>query len=137
IIHFATHGAFDARHPEKSSILLSMVDSNGEKVDGYLSLGDIYKLKLNADLVVLSACESALGKNLGSEGVMGLPRAFLYAGARSVISSYWKVEDSATAKLMVAMYKRIRNGEESGAALRGAQLEMVRDGWKTYDWAAF
>ena len=139
LVHFATHGVVDTRHPEMSGLILSLIDSKGRKQDGYLRLGDIYKLKLSADLVVLSSCDSALGKDLESEGIIGLPRGFLYAGARSVIASLWKVDDQATAKLMSSLYTRIRRGESPGSALRDAQLEMVHDPqWsKPYYWAAF
>jgi CHAT domain-containing protein/Flp pilus assembly protein TadD len=139
LIHFATHGVVDVQHPEMSGLILSLIDRTGRKQDGYLRLGDIYKLKLAADLVVLSSCDSALGKALESEGIIGLPRGFLYAGARSVIASLWKVNDEATAKLMSSLYTRLRRGESPGSALRGAQLEMIQDGrWsKPYNWAAF
>lgn len=139
LIHFATHGVIDAQHPELSGLILSLVDARGGMQDGYLRMGDIYQLKLVADLVVLSSCDSALGKDLESEGIMGLPRAFLYAGAKSVIASSWKVDDEATARLMSALYTRIRNGEGAGSALRGAQMEMLRDprSAKPYYWAAF
>ena len=139
LIHFATHGVVDAEHPELSGLILSLVDVRGSKQDGYLRIGDIYQLKLAADLAVLSSCESAMGKNMESEGIIGLPRAFLYAGAKSVIASSWKVDDEATARLMSALYTRIRNGEGPGSALRGAQLEMVRNPRfsKPYYWAAF
>lgn len=139
LVHFATHGVVDTRHPEMSGLILSLVDSRGRRQDGYLRLGDIYKLKLSADLVVLSSCDSALGKDLDSEGIIGLPRGFLYAGARSVIASLWKVNDDATATLMSRLYARIRKGESPGSALRGAQLEMVQDEqWSNpYYWAAF
>jgi CHAT domain-containing protein len=139
LIHFATHGVVDARQPEMSGLILSLVDTHGRRVDGYLRMGDVYKLTLAADLVVLSSCDSALGKDLESEGIIGLPRAFLYAGARSVIASLWKVNDEATAKLMSALYARVASGQSPGAALRQAQLEMVNsDRWsKPYYWAAF
>jgi CHAT domain-containing protein len=139
LLHFATHGVVDTRHPEMSGLILSLVDNRGNKQDGYLRLGDIYKLKLSADLVVLSSCDSALGKDLDSEGIIGLPRGFLYAGAKSVIASLWKVNDDATATLMSRLYARIKKGESPGAALRGAQLEMIRDEqWSNpYYWAAF
>jgi CHAT domain-containing protein/tetratricopeptide (TPR) repeat protein len=139
LVHFATHGMVDARHPEMSGLILSLVDRKGRRQDGYLRLGDIYKLKLSADLVVLSSCDSALGKDLESEGIIGLPRGFLYAGARSVIASLWKVNDDATATLMSRLYARIKKGESPGSALRGAQLEMVQDEqWSNpYYWAAF
>jgi CHAT domain-containing protein len=122
-----------------SGLILSLIDRKGRKQDGYLRLGDIYKLRLSADLVVLSSCESALGKDLEAEGIIGLPRGFLYAGAKSVIASLWKVNDQATAKLMAGLYARIQRGESPSAALRGAQLEMVHDEqWsKPYYWAAF
>ena len=139
LIHFATHGVVDAQRPEMSGLILSLIDRRGKKQDGYLRLGDIYKLKLSADLVVLSSCDSALGKDLDSEGIIGLPRGFLYAGARSVIASLWKVNDEATARLMTGLYTRIQRGESPGSALRGAQLEMAREEqWsKPYYWAAF
>jgi len=139
LIHFATHGVIDAEHPELSGLILSLLDARGKKQDGYLRIGDIYQLKLAADLTVLSSCESATGKNLESEGIIGLPRAFLYAGAKTVIASSWKVDDEATARLMSALYTRIRNGEGPGSALRGAQLEMLHDARfsKPYYWAAF
>ena len=139
MIHFATHGVIDTRRPEMSALILSLIDRRGRKVDGYLRLGDIYKLKLSADLVVLSACDSALGKDLESEGTIGLPRGFLYAGAKRVIASLWKVDDAATAKLMSSLYARIQKGESPSAALRKAQLEMLDDPlWsKHYYWAAF
>lgn len=139
LVHFATHGVVDARHPEMSGLILSLVDRRGKRQDGYLRLGDIYRLKLSADLVVLSSCDSALGRDLESEGIIGLPRGFLYAGAKSVIASLWKVNDDATATLMSHLYARIKTGENPSSALRGAQLEMVQDEhWANpYYWAAF
>jgi len=139
LVHFATHGLVDSRRPEMSGLILSLIDRNGRKQDGYLRLGEIYKLKLSADLVVLSSCESALGKDLEAEGIIGLPRGFLYAGAKSVIASLWKVNDEATAKLMAALYVGIQRGESPSSALRGAQLKMTRDAqWSNpYYWAAF
>jgi len=139
LVHFATHGVVDARHPEMSGLILSLVDRRGKRQDGYLRLGDIYKLKLSADLVVLSSCDSALGRDLESEGIMGLPRGFLYAGAKSVIASLWKVNDDATATLMSSLYARMKKGESPSSALRGAQLEMLQDErWANpYYWAAF
>jgi len=139
IIHLATHGIINARHPEMSGLILSLINEKGEKQDGYLRLGDIDKLKLSADLVVLSACESALGKDLESEGTIGLPRGFLHAGARTVVASLWKVDDAATAKFMKGFYGRIQRGENPSAALRGAQLEMSQSPqWSApFYWAAF
>lgn len=139
IVHFATHGIIDARHPEMSGLVLSLVDEKGQPQNGYLRLGDIYNLKLSADLVVLSACNSALGKDLESEGIIGLPRGFLYAGGKSVIASLWKVDDEAGASFMKGFYARIRQGESPSSALRGAQLDMAEGGhWpEPFYWAAF
>jgi CHAT domain-containing protein/tetratricopeptide (TPR) repeat protein len=138
-VHFATHGIIDAQHPEMSALILSLVNERGKRQDGYLRLGDIYQLKLSADLVVLSSCESALGQDLESEGIIGLPRGFLYAGAKSVIASLWKVDDAATAKLMTSLYRRVGGGESPSSALRGAQIEMAHDEqWSNPRyWAAF
>ena len=139
IIHFATHGMMDTRHPEMSGLVLSMFNKRGEAQDGYLRLSDIYNLKLSADLVVLSSCESALGKDLGSEGIIGLPRAFLYAGARSVIASLWKVDDEATVPLMKMFYSRLQRGEDPARALQAAQLDLIKNARLSdpYYWAAF
>jgi CHAT domain-containing protein len=139
IIHFATHGMMDTRHPEMSGLVLSMFNKKGEYQDGYLKLADIYNLKLSADLVVLSSCESALGKDLGSEGIIGLPRAFLYAGARSVIASLWKVDAAAAVPLMKTFYSRLQRGEPPPQALRDAQLDLLKSTQLSdpYYWAAF
>ena len=139
LIHFATHGVVDAQRPEMSGLILSLIDERGRRQDGYLRIGDIYKLSLAADLITLSSCDSALGKDMESEGIIGLPRAFLYAGAKGVIASLWKVDDEATARMMSALYARIKNGESPGSALRRAQLELAHDErWsKPYYWAAF
>lgn len=139
VVHFATHGIIDTRHPEMSGLVLSLFNEQGRAQDGYLRLGDIYKLKLSADLVVLSSCESALGKELESEGMIGLPRGFLYAGSKSVISSLWKVDDRATKELMTLFYSELHAGKSPAAALRSAQSTLARDPyWKSpYYWAAF
>ncbi len=97
IVHFATHGLLNSQHPELSGIVLSLVDERGQSQDGFLRLHDIYNLKLDADLVVLSACQTALGKDVKGEGLIGLTRGFMYAGAPRVIASLWKVKDEATA----------------------------------------
>jgi CHAT domain-containing protein len=138
-VHFATHGIIDVRRPEMSGLVLSLVNERGQSQNGYLRLGDIYKLKLSADLVVLSACNSALGKELESEGIIGLPRGFLYAGGRSVIASLWKMEDEAAADFMKGLYARIKQGESPSAALRGTQLEMSQGRrWpQPFYWASF
>src|SRR5260221_7806421 len=128
ILHIATHGIIDIQPPEMSGLILSLISKEGRTKDGYVRLGDIYPLKLSADLVILSACDSALGRDLDSEGIIGLPRGFLYAGARSVIASLWKVDDQATATLMAGLYRRMHQGETPAAAFPGGQPEVVRRG---------
>lgn len=138
IVHFATHGVLDENRPERSGLILSLVNAKGEPQDGYLRLSDIYNLKLSADLVVLSSCDSALGKDLSGEGIIGLPSGFFRAGAKSVIATLWKVDDTATAKLMAHFYFHLSGGDSAASALRKAQLELVHDGWRhPYYWAAF
>jgi len=140
VVHFATHGLLDNRHPELSGLVLSMVDRHGKPQNGFLDLQDIYNLRLSADLVVLSACETALGKEIGGEGLEGLTRGFMYAGAPRVIASLWKVDDVATAELMARFYREmLKKKETPAAALRDAQLSMQKQGrWKNpYFWAAF
>ena len=140
IVHFATHGLLDSQHPELSGIVLSLVDKNGGDVDGFLRLQDIYNLKLNADLVVLSACNTALGKEVKGEGLVGLTRGFMYAGAPRVIASLWKVDDAATAELMSIFYRKMLvENLRPAAALRAAQTEMMKQPrWKSpYYWAPF
>lgn len=140
IIHFATHGLINTTRPELSGLALSLVDADGRSRDGFLRLNTIYNLRLSADLVVLSACQSALGKEIAGEGLVGLTRGFMYAGARRVIASLWQVSDSATAELMKKFYTGLLQRHLSAAAaLRGAQLEMSRDPrWVSpYFWAGF
>ncbi|HEX7316926.1 MAG TPA: CHAT domain-containing protein [Pyrinomonadaceae bacterium] len=140
IVHFATHGIVNDKHPELSGILLSMVDRNGRKENGFLQLHDIYNLRLSADLVVLSACDTGLGEDVEGEGFVGLTRGFLYAGSQSVVASLWKVDDRATAELMGHFYKALlQDGLPPPAALRAAKEAMWRqERWKhPYYWAAF
>ena len=133
IIHFATHGLLNSQHPELSGIVLSLVDDHGRQQDGFLRLHDIYNLKLSADLVVLSACKTGLGKEIRGEGLVGLTRGFLYAGAPRVVASLWKVDDRATAELMKQFYRSmLRDGLRPAAALREAQISM----WRQKRWAA-
>jgi CHAT domain-containing protein/tetratricopeptide (TPR) repeat protein len=138
-IHFATHGLLDSKHPEFSGLILSLVNQDGKPEEGYVRVRDIYGLKLSADLVVLSSCNSALGKDVESEGIIGLTRAFLFAGSRRVISSLWKVDDDATKELMTLFYSELHAGKTAAAALRSAQSTLARDPyWKSpYYWAAF
>ncbi len=132
-VHFATHGYLDSERPELSSIVLSLVDQNGRPQDGFLRAQDIYNLKLNADLVVLSACQTGLGKQIRGEGIVGLTRGFMYAGAPRVIVSMWSVNDRATEELMASFYEKLLKGNmRPSAALRQAQVEM----WKSRKWSA-
>lgn len=141
IIHFATHGLLNSQHPEFSGIVLSMVNEKGQSQDGFLRLHEVYNLKLPADLVVLSACQTALGKDIKGEGLVGLTRGFMYAGAQRVVASLWMVDDRATSELMKSFYQNML-GEKKlrpAAALREAQIAM----WKSkrfsapYYWSAF
>ena len=141
IIHFATHGLLDFRHPSLSCLVLSRFDQKGHPQDGYFRLQDVYSMKVSADLVVLSACQTALGKEVRGEGLVGLTRGFFYAGAARVVASLWNVDDSASAKLMERFYRKMLGAEKmtASAALRAAQIEMMREKrWEDpYYWAAF
>jgi CHAT domain-containing protein len=141
VVHFATHGIVDHVHPELSGIVLSLVDAAGKPQDGVLRLHDVYNLRLRADLVVLSACDTALGPNVRGEGLIGLTRGFLYAGARSVLASLWRVDDAATAELMRRFYDGLLGATRltPAAALRAAQAGMARDPrWSDpFHWAGF
>jgi CHAT domain-containing protein len=140
IVHFATHGITDPEHPELSGIILSLVDENGVEQDGYLRLHEIYNLNLPADLVVISACESGVGKQFKGEGLIALTRGFIYAGAARVVASLWRVDDAATAALMAEFYKEMfTNGKKPAAALRAAQLSISKQKpWhEPYFWAGF
>lgn len=140
IVHFATHGLVNSEHPELSGIVLSLFDEQGRSQDGFLRLHDIYNLHLPANLVVLSACSTGLGKEIKGEGLIGLTRGFMYAGASSVVASLWKVDDEATAELMKHFYEAMFTKQLTPpAALREAQLRMSRDKrWSApYYWAGF
>lgn len=140
IVHFATHGVSNIDSPAMSGILLSMFDDRGQAQDGFLRLHDIYDLDLSADLVVLSACNTALGKRIRGEGTVGIVRAFMYAGAERVVATLWKVDDEATRELMSRFYREMFEERRSpSAALRSAQLAMWRETeWRSpFFWAAF
>ena len=127
-------------HPELSGLVLSLVDHAGRAQNGFLQTTDVYNLKLNSDLVVLSACQTALGKELRGEGLVGLTRAFMYAGSPRVVASLWTVPDVSTAELMTRFYKgMLVNGLRPAAALRQAQISIWREQrWaRPYYWAAF
>lgn len=140
IIHFATHGLISEERPELSGIVLSRFDESGQKLNEFVRLQDIYGLNLNSDLVVLSACETGIGKEVRGEGLMSLNNAFLQVGAKSVMSSLWKVEDNATLELMKNFYQTLADEKVTPSkALQEAQIKMWQSGrYKSpFYWAAF
>ncbi|MCH9649689.1 MAG: tetratricopeptide repeat protein [Deltaproteobacteria bacterium] len=154
IVHLAAHGCVDDKFPLNSAVVLSMPEGFPEDRDnGLLQVWEIFeRVRLKADLVVLSACQSGLGKELRGEGLIGLTRAFQYAGARTVAASLWKVDDEVTAELMVRFYRHLKSGKTKDEALRAAQMELIRepvlleggdgqtverDASSPYYWAAF
>jgi len=139
-VHFATHGMIHADTPRLTYLALSAFDENGQPQDGALGLSDVYNLKLAADLVVLSGCETALGREIRGEGLMGLTQGFFYAGAERVMASLWRVEDRATAELMSRFYRAMLQEKlPPAAALRAAQLAIRSDArWQDpFYWAPF
>lgn len=140
IVHFATHGLIDSRYPALSALALSRFDKRGEPQDGFLRLHDFYNLELNADLVTMSACSTALGREISGEGLTGLTQGLMYSGSRSVLASLWQVPDRATAELMKRFYQNLLNNHQKPAeALRNAQLELSSTArWRSpYFWSAF
>ncbi|BAT53056.1 TPR domain protein [Nostoc sp. NIES-3756] len=140
ILHFATHGILNSIHPELSGLVLSLFDKTGSPQNGFLRLHDIFNLKLSSQLVVLSACQTGLGKQVKGEGLIGLTRGFMYAGSPTLVVSLWNVDDEATAIFMQSFYKKmLQDGLKPTTALRAAQMEM----WQSqnysepYYWAAF
>jgi CHAT domain-containing protein/Tfp pilus assembly protein PilF len=140
-VHFACHGLLDERFPLNSSLALTIPENPGEgRENGLLQAWEIFDgMRLDADLVTLSACDSGLGQEMGGEGLLGLTRAFQYAGARSVLASLWSVSDISTAVLMKRFYGYLREGRSKDEALRSAQVELIRgqDFAHPYYWAAF
>jgi tetratricopeptide (TPR) repeat protein len=144
ILHFATHGLLNPEHPELSGILLSMLDEQGRRQNGFLQMHQIYNLHLPAEMVVLSACETGIGKEMRGEGLNGISRGFMYAGAKRVVASLWEVNDASTSQLMKGFYQGLRIGTGAGymrpaAAMREAQLQLMKQRiWRNpYYWAAF
>lgn len=136
-IHFAVHGFVDEARPEYSGLVLSL--DGDPKENGLLQVYEIFNLELSADLVVLSACDTALGKNVRGEGLLGVSRAFLYAGAASVAVSLWQVADTSTSELMVRFYSHLMASGDKAEALRLSKLEMIKEGRydRPYHWAPF
>jgi tetratricopeptide (TPR) repeat protein len=139
-VHFAAHAVLNNEHPELSGIVLSMFDRDGRPQDGFLRLFDVYALRLNADLVVLSGCETALGKELRGEGLVGLTQGFLAAGADHVLATLWPVEDRATAEFMKRFYRfLLKDSMRPAAALAATRSSMrAEPAWSApYYWAGF
>lgn len=140
-IHFATHGLLNNDHPELSGVVLSLVDRKGREQDGFLRAGEIFRLKLPVELVVLSGCRTGLGKQAKGEGLIGMTQGFLYAGAARVVVSLWDVNDLATAELMTRFYRSMLGEERRSpaGALRAAQIAVWQDKrWQSpYYWSAF
>jgi CHAT domain-containing protein len=139
-VHIASHGLLNSLHPELSGVVLSMVDRSGHPQDGFLQTTDVYNLSLNADLVVLSACQTALGTEVKGEGLVGLARAFMYAGTPRVVASLWTVPDVSTSQLMMRFYRgMLVENLPPAEALRQAQVSIWKEHrWsRPYYWAAF
>lgn len=139
-VHFSTHGLVNSIHPELSGLLFSLVNERGESQDGFLRAHEIYNLKLPAEVVVLSACQTGIGKNIRGEGLVSLTRAFMYAGAPRLVVSLWDVSDQGTSELMVRFYRgMLQEHLRPAAALRAAQLSLMKEKrWSSpYFWASF
>jgi CHAT domain-containing protein/TPR repeat protein len=140
IVHFASHGFLNIERPEFSGIVLTMVNRDGSQANGFLPLQDIYNLNLSADLVVLSACDTGLGKDIKGEGLVGLTHGFMSAGSRSVVASLWKVDDRATAELMKDFYQSMLQDRMTPAAALRLAKQRIRqqNAWRApYFWAGF
>lgn len=140
ILHFATHGLIDEDHPELSGLVLSLFDKNSVPQDGgFIRLQDVYGMNLNADLVVLSACDTGVGKEVKGEGLLSLNNAFLQVGAKSVVSSLWKVDDVAARELMTGFYRELTSENTISGSLRQAQINLYNDPrfHSPFYWASF
>ena len=140
MVHFASHGILNSQNPQRSGMVLSVLDNQGELQRGLLSTADAFNLKLSADLVVLSGCTTALGKEIQGEGLIGLTGGLMYAGAKQVVAGLWNVNDDSTALLMTHFYQSMLNhGLSPVAALRSAQIKLWQSqNWQApYYWAAF
>jgi CHAT domain-containing protein len=138
IIHLAVHGFADSSHPDRASVVMLSDGSAGE--DGFLQSSEIVRLRFNADLIVLSACDTAVGPLQGQDGIANLSRAFLLAGARNVVSTLWQIDDSSSLFLMKRFYAHLAAGKSAASALTASKRDMLRTfGRKTlpYQWAAF
>jgi len=138
VLHLAVHGFADPQFPERSALVLGADPKAGE--DGLLQVREIKKLRLNAELTTLSACDTGVGKLQGEEGVSDLAEAFLAAGAKTVVASLWSADDTFASALMERFYQRLALGEATSSALRGAKLDLLtKYGGQVspFYWAAF
>ena len=138
VIHLAVHAFADSTFPDRAALVLLSDPSLGE--DGFLQASEIAQMRLQADLVVLSACETAVGPLQGQDGIANLSRAFLMAGARTVISTLWEIDDSSSLFLMKRFYAHLSTNQSAASALTAAKRDMLRTlGPKAlpYQWAAF
>ena len=138
VLHLAVHGFADAQYPERSALILGTDPKSGD--DGLLQVREIIRLRLNAELTTLSACDTGVGKLQGQEGVSSLVEAFLVAGSKSVVASLWSADDTFASALMDRFYLRLGQGEDTGSALRGAKLDLLAkygDQVSPFYWAAF
>ena len=139
-VHFSTHGFLNSVHPELSGIVFSLVNERGETQDGFLRAHEIFNLKLPAEVVVLSACQTGIGKEVKGEGLVSLTRGFMYAGAPRVVVSLWSVSEMGTTELMVRFYQQmLKEGLRPAAALRAAQISLMKEKrWSSpFYWAPF
>ena len=134
LIHIAAHAEVDNLRPENSFIAFS---DNTPAIQPLLFLDEIYHLGLNADMVAVTACKTSLGPIAEGEGILSLSRAFAYAGAKSIITTLWEINDQKTAMLMPLFYEKLENGENKSQALRKAQLQLMHDYQEPYYWAGF
>src|SRR4029077_14706297 len=138
VLHLAVHGFADTQYPERSALVLGKDPRSGD--DGLLQVREIIRLRLNAELTTLSACDTGVGKLQGQEGVSNLVEAFLVAGSRSVVASLWSADDTSASALMERFYQRLAKGESASSALRNAKLDMLAkygDQLSPFYWAAF
>jgi tetratricopeptide (TPR) repeat protein len=140
VLHFATHALLNNEHPELSGVVLSLVDPSGQPQNGFLRLHELYNLKIGAELVVLSACQTALGSEMRGEGLQSVARGFMYSGASSVLATLWRVDDRATSEFMTRFYRQLlQQNLTPAAALQAAAAALSKDPrWRApYYWAAF
>lgn len=144
ILHFATHGLVDAADPTLAGLVLSLYDAEGRPRSGFLPARDLHDVRFDADLVVLSACRTALGEEIRGADLVGLGQGFFAAGAQALVVSLWDVDDRATAELMVRFYGHLfaedgsdTYGSDTAEALRRAQLELRDEGMSALHWGAF